>query len=160
MPAQFAQVDVTFLVNQDGMLTVSAKEERSGAQAQVTVRPAHGMTREEVDQLVKESIEHAEEDFTTRRLVELRNKANADLRHTEKALAQAGDRLSPDQRERIDDAAIHLRAAIALADLSGLQHRLDEFAAATNPLAHLLMNEVLRRSLGGTTAENLDARKI
>jgi molecular chaperone DnaK len=160
MPAQFAQVDVTFLVNQDGMLTVSAKEERSGAQAQVTVRPAHGMTREEVDHLVKESIEHAEEDFTTRRLVELRNKANADLRHTEKALAQAGDRLSPDQRERIDDAAIHLRAAIALADLSGLQHRLDEFAAATNPLAHLLMNEVLRRSLGGTTAENLDARKI
>ena len=75
MPAQFAQVDVTFLVNQDGMLTVSAREERSGAEAQVTVRPAHGLTRDEVDQLVLESIEHAEEDFTARRLIELRNKA-------------------------------------------------------------------------------------
>jgi molecular chaperone DnaK (HSP70) len=160
MPAQFAQVDVTFLVNQDGMLTVSATEERSGAQAQVTVRPAHGMTRDEVDRLVNESIEHAEKDFTERRLIELRNKAGADLRHTEKALAQAGDRLARELRERIDDAAIHLRAAIAIADLPGLQNRLDEFAAATNPLAHLLMNEVLRQSLGGTTAENLDARKI
>jgi molecular chaperone DnaK len=160
MPAQFAQVDVTFLVNQDGMLTVSARELRSGAQAQVTVRPAHGLTREEVEQLVTESVQHAEEDFTARRLIELKNKANADLRHAEKALAQGGERLSPEQRERIDDAAIHLRAAIALADLPGLQKRLDEFAAATNPLAHLLMNEVLRRSLGGTTAEKLDARNV
>src|SRR5262249_49524547 len=70
MPAQFAKVDVTFLVNQDGMLTVSAKELRSGATAQVTVRPAHGLNRDEVEQLVTESIQHAEEDFTARRVVE------------------------------------------------------------------------------------------
>jgi molecular chaperone DnaK len=160
MLAQFAQVDVTFFVNQDGMLTVMAKELRSGAQAQVSVQPAHGLNRDEIDQLVKESVEHAQEDFTARRLIELRNKASTDLRHTDKALAQAGDRLSPEQRERINDAAIHLRAAIALADLPGLQKRLDEFAAATNPLAHLLMNEVLRRSLGGTVGEDLDAGKV
>ena len=98
MPAQFAQVDVTFLVDQNGMLTVSAKEQRSGAQAQVTVQPATGLTRDEVEQLVNESIEHAEADFTTRRLIELRNKAAGDLRHTEKALVQAGEKLSAEQR--------------------------------------------------------------
>src|SRR5262245_9612220 len=59
MPAQFAKVDVTFLVNQDGILMVTAKEERSGVQAQVTVQPAHGLTQPEVDELVNESIEHA-----------------------------------------------------------------------------------------------------
>jgi molecular chaperone DnaK (HSP70) len=160
MPAQFAQVDVTFLVDQNGILTVSAKENRSGAQAQVTVQPAHGLNAEEIDKLVSESIEHAHEDFTARRLIELRNKAETDLRHTEKALAQAGDHLSAEERERINDAAIHLRAAMALADLPGLQKRLDEFAAATNPLAQLLMNEVLRKALGGKTEEDLGKQKI
>jgi Fe-S protein assembly chaperone HscA len=160
MPAQFAQVDVTFLVDQNGILTVSAREQRSGVQAQVTVQPAHGLTREEVEQLVAESIEHAQDDFTTRRLVELRNKAEGDLRHTEKALAQAGSALNPDQRARIDAAAGALRAAVAGAGLTDLQRAIDEFGAATNPLAHLLMNEVLRRAIGGSTEGGLDPSKL
>ena len=87
MPAQFPQVEVTFLVDQNGMLTVSAKELRSGAATAVTVQPAHGLTPDEVESLVAESVAHASEDFTARRLIELRNKGEADLRHTEKALA-------------------------------------------------------------------------
>jgi molecular chaperone DnaK len=160
MPAQFAQVDVTFLVNQDGMLTVSAKELRSGAKAGVTVRPAHGLTRDEVDQLVTESVEHAEEDFTTRRLIELRNKAAADLRHTDKALAQAGDRLSPSEREQISAAAAELRAATAGDDLALLQHALDAFTRAVNPLATLVMNEVVRKTVGGEKPDALDPTKL
>ena len=160
MPAQFAQVDVTFLVDQNGILTVSAREQRSGAQARVTVQPAHGLTREEVDQLVEESIEHAHDDFTARRLVELRNKAEADLRHTDKALAQAGSTLTAEQRSHVDQAAARLRAAVAGAGLADLQRTIDEFGAATNPLATLLMNEVLRKALGGTTEGGLDATKL
>ena len=157
MPAQFAQVDVTFLVNQDGILTVSAKELRSGAQAQVTVQPAHGLTTAEVDQLVSESIDNAQEDFTARRLIELRAKADNDLRHTEKALAQAGSQLAPEQRDAIASATAALWASIAGADLSALQRALDAFGAATNPLATLVMNAVVRRALGGTDADKLGA---
>jgi len=160
MPAQFAQVDVTFLVDQNGILTVSAKEQRSEVQAQVTVQPGHGLTRDEVDRLVEESIEHAQEDFTARRLVELRNKAEADLRHTDKALAQAGSALAAEQRARIDQASVALRAAVAGAGLADLQRAIDEFGAATNPLAHLLMNEVLRKAVGGSTEGDLDATKL
>jgi Fe-S protein assembly chaperone HscA len=160
MPSQFAQVDVTFLVNQDGMLTVSAKELRSGAAATVTIQPAHGLTPTEVDQLVTESIENAEADFTERRLVELRNKAAGDLRHTEKALASAGDRLTPEQRESIATATADLKRAAAGSDLSALQQAIDAFAGATNPLAHLLMNAVLRQALGGANPEHLDATKL
>ena len=156
MPAQFAQVDVTFLVDQNGLLTVSAKEQRSGAETQVTVQPAHGLTAGEVEALVNESIEYAHDDFTTRRLIELRNKAETDLRHTEKALAQAGDRLTADQRAAITATTTALRAAAAGSDLNALQAAIDAFAAATNPLAHLLMNEVLRKSLGGTPAADLE----
>ena len=155
MPAQFAQVDIEFLVDQNGLLKVSAKEHRSGAQAQVTVQPAHGLTGDEVEQMVSESIENAHTDFTARRFIELKNKAEADLRHTEKALPQAGNRLAPEQRTNIDRAADALRTAIVGSDLNELQSALDAFGAATNPLAHLLMNEVLRQSLHGTTEESL-----
>ncbi len=160
MPAQFAQVDVTFLVNQDGMLTVSAKELRSGAATTVTIQPAHGLTPEEVDQLVIDSIQNAEADFTERRLVELRNKARTDMRHTEKALATAAERLTPEQRAKIATATTELRGAVAGNDLAGLQHAIDAFGAATNPLAHLLMNEVLKQALGGTNPDALDATKL
>ncbi|HEY3787742.1 MAG TPA: Fe-S protein assembly chaperone HscA, partial [Urbifossiella sp.] len=109
MPAQFAQVDIAFMVDQNGMLTVSAKELRSGAQAQVSVQPAHGLTGGEVEQLVNESIENAGADFAARRFIELKNKAEADLRHTEKALIQAGNRLTSEERSQLDAAALALR---------------------------------------------------
>ncbi len=160
MPAQFAQVDVTFLVNHDGILTVSAKEQRSGAKAQVTVQPAHGLTQTEVDQLVSDSIEYAQEDFTARRLIELRNKAENDLRHTEKGLAQAGERLTPEQRESIAKAGTVLRAAIADSDLAALQQAIDSFGEVTNPLATLVMNEVVRKALSGTDEGDLDPNKL
>ncbi|HJZ54839.1 MAG TPA: Hsp70 family protein, partial [Gemmataceae bacterium] len=160
MPAQFAQVDVTFLVDQNGILTVSAKEQRSGAQAQVTVQPAHGLTRDEVEKLVDESIEHAQEDFTARRLIELRNKAEGDLRHTEKALAQASDRLPAEQRQRVDTEMAALRAAIGGNDLAALQGAIDAFGAATNPLAQLVMNEVLKKALGGEDPGKLDPGQL
>jgi Fe-S protein assembly chaperone HscA len=157
MPAQFAQVDVTFLVDQNGLLTVSAKELRSGAAAQVTVQPAHGLSPDEVEQLVDESIEHARDDFTARRLIELRNKASGDRRHTDKALARAGDRLTPDQRAAIDAAGAELATAAAGADLPALQRAVDRFAAATNPLAQLVMNDVVRQAVGGRTEVDLGA---
>jgi FeS assembly protein IscX len=160
MPAQFAQVDVTFLVNHDGILTVRAKELRSGVEAQVTVQPAHGLTPDEVDKLVSESIEHAQEDFTARRLIEWRNKAEGDLRATEKGLTQAGDRLSQDQRNAIAATGSALRAAISGTDPSTLQAAITAHAGSTNPLATIIMNEVVQKRLGGTDADELDPNKL
>ena len=160
MPAQFAQVDVTFLVDQNGILTVSAAEQRSGAKAKVTVQPAHGLTGDEVEQLVNDSIEHAHADFTTRQLIELRNKAETDLRHTEAALVRAGGQLDAGQREGIAAATTALRTAMAGADLPALRAALDAFGAATNALATLQMNAVLRQALGGTAAADLDAGTV
>jgi len=160
MPAQFAQVDVTFIVDHDGLLRVSAKELRSEVQAQVTVRPAHGMTREEIERLVMESVEHAEDDFTSRRLIELRNKAIADIRHAEKALAEAGHLLSSEQRDSIITTTAQLKTAVSGADLTELQGALDDFGAATNPLATLRMNEVLRKALSGSDPTALDPNRL
>jgi Fe-S protein assembly chaperone HscA len=149
MPAQMAQVDVTFLVDANGLLTVSAKEQRSGQQASVTVQPGHGLSQEEVEKLVLDSVAHAQEDFTMRRLIELRNKADADLRHTERALAEAGDQLTADQRQRIETARTNLQTALTAADVDKLQAAAAAFGDATLPLAELLMNAVVNAALKG-----------
>src|SRR5437879_5255865 len=109
MPAGLAQIDVTFLVDANGLLTVTAREQRSGQEAKVTVQPSHGLSDEEVERLVLESVEHAREDFNARRLIELRNKADAEVRHTEKALAAEGANLPPGQREAVEAAASRTR---------------------------------------------------
>jgi Fe-S protein assembly chaperone HscA len=149
MPAQLAQVDVTFTVDANGLLTVSAREQRSGQEAKVTVQPSHGLSQEEVERLVLESVEHAREDFQARRLIELRNKADADLRHTTKGLEAEGAGLAPEARQRIEAAAERVRRAMAGDDGDRLQEALDDLNRETQPLAERLMNAVVRKTLEG-----------
>src|SRR5207245_10600684 len=108
-------------VDATGLLTVTAREQRSGKEAQVTVQPSHGLTDAEVEKLVLESVEHARADFTARRLIELKNKADADVRHTEKALPDAGNQLSDPQRRRIEEALAWARQGMQGADVDRLQ---------------------------------------
>jgi molecular chaperone DnaK len=153
-------VDVTFLVDANGLLTVSAVERRSGQQAAVTVQPQHGLTQDEVEKLVLDSVAHAHDDFTMRRLIELKNKANADLRHARRALAEAGSQLTAQQRQRIDAATATLEAAMAGTDADALHRAAAAFGDATLPLAEMLMNAVVNAALKGKAAEQLDARTI
>jgi molecular chaperone DnaK (HSP70) len=160
MPAQMAQVDVTFLVDANGLLTVSAKEQRSGQEAKVTVQPSHGLTQEEVERLVLESVEHARSDFNARRLIELRNKADAEARHSEKALATQGSNLGAAERERVESAIRRVREMIAGEDVERLQQSVDELASATAPLAELMMNAVVKATLQGKQMEQVDPTKL
>ena len=134
MPAQMPQVDVTFLVDANGILTVSAKELRSGQQAQVEVKAAHGLSQDEVESLVMESVEHAHSDFAARQFIELKNKADADIRHTDKALSQAKTELSATQLSTIETSKQRLQTAMAGDDVAELQRASDAFGQATDTL--------------------------
>jgi molecular chaperone DnaK (HSP70) len=160
MPAHLAQIDVTFLIDANGLLTVSAKEQRSGKEAKVTVQPSHGLTNDEVERMVLESVEHAREDFTARRLIELRNKADGDLRHTEKGLAAEGANLPAEQRQRIESAIARVRETMPGDDGNRLQQALDELNAATTPLAERLMNSVVRATLKDRAMTEVNPNKL
>jgi molecular chaperone DnaK (HSP70) len=149
MPAQMAQVDVTFLVDANGILKVTAVEKRSGTKAAVEVKAAHGLSHDEVERLVLESVEHAREDFAARQFVDWKAKAEADLRHTERALESLGDAVSPDERERVHSAIATLKSALTGTDANELQRRAGEFAEATAPLAERLMNATVKALLKG-----------
>jgi molecular chaperone DnaK len=143
VPAGIPQIDVTFLLDANGMLQVTAVEKRSGKAAAVDVQPSGGLTPAEVERMIKESVEKAKEDFAARRLVDLRNKADANLRHTEKALRQAADRVPSEVLSAVKKATAAVNATKGGGDPDALQQALDAFDEATQPLAELLMNEAL-----------------
>jgi molecular chaperone DnaK len=143
-------------VDANGLLTVSAREQRSGKEAKVTVQPSHGLTDDEVEKLVLESIEHARADFIGRRFIELINKTDTTIRHTEKGLADAGMLLTDDQRKRIGAALTEARNAMQRNDLDQLQEAADELSAATLPLAELLMNRVVKATLENRQMDQVD----
>ncbi|HJZ93045.1 MAG TPA: molecular chaperone DnaK [Gemmataceae bacterium] len=159
MPAGLPQVDVTFLVNENGMLTVTAREQRSGQEAGVTVQAAHGLTPDEVDTLVLESVEHALDDYKAGRLITQRNRAEADLGHTDKALAEAGYLLSADERARIEAAKARVQSAMAGSDVDALVAAIEELGHVTRPLAELRMNAVVKQALSGRTEDDLKSGK-
>ncbi len=160
MPAGLPQVDVTFLVNENGMLTVSAKEQRSGKEASVTVQAAHGLSPDEVDRLVLESVENAHEDFTTARLIALKNDAQRELRAFDKNLAARRNLVSAEQWQAIEKSRADLDSAVAGNDLQALMQASQEFGQTARPLAEAVMNDVVRRTLQGKSESDLDAGNI
>ncbi len=155
MPAGFPIVLITFRVDANGMLRVTAKEERSGVTASVEVKAAHGLNQDEVERLVLESVEFAHEDFAARRLIEFRRKAETDLEHTGKALAQEGQHLSEEQRQAIVSTTSKLRAAMQQNDVNILHGAVDAFGKVTLPLAELMMNSAARGLLKGQTESDI-----
>jgi molecular chaperone DnaK len=157
MPAGLPQVDVTFLVNENGMLTVSAKEQRSGQQSSVTIQAAHGLSQDEVDHLVLESVEHAREDFATARFIALKIDAERQLAAFDKSLAPRRELVSPEQWQEIVAARQALSAAAVGTDLAALVQTGEQFNRVAQPLAEAVMNDVVRGTLTGLKETDLDS---
>jgi molecular chaperone DnaK (HSP70) len=147
MPAQMAQVDVNFFVDASGILTVTAKESRSGTEAKVTVTPAHGLSRDEVDRLVHESVEHARDDFRARLTIELVQKASGLMHHTRRVLSDPEQDVSATERSGIQQAMDSLDQAIADRDNARMQAGIEVLAEQTNPLASRIMNKAVHSAL-------------
>ncbi len=147
MPAGAPRIEVTFLIDANGILQVSARELRSGAVASVEVKPSYGLTDDEVERMLLSSFEHAEADVRARLLIETRNEADTVMRATEKALTQAPGLIGPDETDRIREALEALRAVRDGEDLDLLRERLDRLNQATLHLAEVLMDSALREAL-------------
>jgi len=149
-PAGLARVEVKFLIDANGILQVAARDLRTGEQSTLEVQPSYGLTDAEMERMLEESIEFAEQDFEQRQLIEARNEADTILRATEKALSgvhAAG--LSREERAVIDRSVAALREAVSGTDYKLVRARIDELNQATMNLAELTMNKVLQAAVGG-----------
>jgi Fe-S protein assembly chaperone HscA len=147
MPAGLPRIEVSFLIDANGILNVSATETRSGTRASVEVRPTYGLTDAEVERMIDESLEFAEADVRARMLIDARNEADTVLRATEKALVQGTGLLDADEAERIRSAVAELRAAREGEDADRVRTATDRLNEAARHLAERLMDSALREAL-------------
>jgi molecular chaperone DnaK (HSP70) len=144
---------VKFLIDANGILQVAARDLKTGTQQTVEVQPSYGLSDAEVEKMLEESIEYAEQDFTERQTIEARNEAETILRATEKSLTQlAGEapgELPETERLAVNAAVSALREAVASGDYKLIRARVDELNQATLPLAERMMNRAVSSVLTG-----------
>ncbi|MCB9898776.1 MAG: molecular chaperone DnaK [Planctomycetes bacterium] len=147
MPAGLPRVEVTFLVDADGVLTVTAKEQRSGAEASIDVVPSHGLTRDEVKGIIRESIAKAREDFAHRELVELRNKAHNLVVGTKRVLAMPEMPFTDAQRDDLHSCIAELERLSHGDDAKALSKACDAFGEKTQALADEAIGAAIKAEL-------------
>ncbi len=152
-PAGLARIEVKYLIDASGILQVSARDLRTGEQHSIEVQPSYGLDDAEVERILEESIEFAEQDFSERQLIEARNEAETVLNATEKALVreqtEAPGELPADERRAIEGAVAALREALAGRDYKQVRAFVDVLNQATTPLAERMMNRALATAFEG-----------
>ncbi len=152
-PAGLARIEVKYLIDASGILQVSARDLRTGEQHSIEVQPSYGLDDAEVERILEESIEFAEQDFSERQLIEARNEAETVLNATHKALlreqTEAPGEFPADERRAIEGAIAALREALAGRDYKQVRAFVDVLNQATTPLAERMMNRALATAFEG-----------
>ncbi len=149
MPAGLPKVEVSFLINADGILTVSAKELRSGVEQSIEVKPQYGLTDGEVERMLLESITHAKDDIATRALVEARTEGEQILSVTEKFLAKHSTIISKDEMLETAQAMQNLQLALTMTDKNLIQTKIEELNEISRPFAERAMDAAVSGALSG-----------
>ena len=154
MPAGLPKVEVSFLINADGILQVSAKELRSGVTQSIDIKPQYGLTDEEVEQRLLESLTHAKEDIATRALVEASTEAEQMLSVTEKFMMKNAALLSKEEMTATANAMQALQLSITMADKNLIQQKTEALNDLTRPFAERVMDSAISGALKGRGIED------
>jgi molecular chaperone HscA len=149
MPAGLPKVDISFLINADGILVVKAKELRSGVEQQIEVKPQYGLTDAAVEKMLLDSIQHAKEDMQQRALVEAQTEGGILLETTHNFLRRNEDFLTPEERESTRAAMQKLEQKIATGTKDEVQKAIEELNEISRPYAERVMDAVVRVALKG-----------
>ncbi len=158
MAAGIPRVEVKFLIDANGILHVSAREQRSGKEAEIQVQPSYGLTDEQVEGMILDSFDNAEEDFRRRQLIEARNEAATILSALEKGKrSPAWGQLTNDEKKKIAKLEKSLVAVNAEDDYQAIRKAIDALNQATTRLAELMMDSAVSTALKG---KNMDETEL
>jgi Fe-S protein assembly chaperone HscA len=155
MPAGVPRLEVTFLVDANGILSVTATDLRTGRERTVEVKPSFGLTDEELERMLEESFDHAESDVHERMVREARVDADAILHATRGQLAKHPARLIAGERDEIEAAMRALERAASGDDPVAIRDTYDALSRTTEPFARRIMDAALQDTVGGRTLEDL-----
>ena len=149
MPAGMPKVEVSFLINADGILTVSAKELRSGVEQSIEVTPQYGITDADVEKMLLESITHAKDDIATRALVEARTDGEQLLKTTERFLQKNAGQLSSEELLQTAAAMQALQLAVTMEDKDLIHKKTEELNDISRPYAERIMDNAVSDAMKG-----------
>ena len=157
MVAGLPRIEVRFLIDANGILHVSALEQRSGKQAEVEVKPTYGLTDEQVETMILDSFDHAEDDIRARQLIEARNEAHTILDALHKGRqSPAWQQLSADAQAAIELAATELGRLTQGDDYRAIRGAIESLDKLTHQLAEMMMDSAVSGALGGKTMAAAD----
>lgn len=148
-PRGMPQIEVTFDIDANGIVQVSAKDKATGKEQQIRIQASGGLSDKDVEQMIKDAEAHASEDKKRRELVEVRNQAEAVMHGTEKSLAEHGDKVGGTDREKIEASLKDLREALDSPEVSVIQQKME----ALTQVAMVLGEAVYKASQENTSAE-------
>ena len=126
-PRGVPQIEVTFDIDANGIVNVSAKDKGTGKEQHVTITSSSNMSKEDIDRAVKDAEKHAEEDKKLKELVEAKNKAEAYILQTEKTLEEIGDKVSDSEKQEVRDELENLKKAVATDDIDAIKNATEAF---------------------------------
>ncbi len=156
MPAGMGRVEVKFQVDADGILSVSALEQTTGVSQQITVKPSHGLTDEEIEQMLLDSIEHAEGDMQARLLAEQRVEAERILLDARKQLAEFPDLIPADERAALEAGMAKVEALAKQEDHAALKDAIHALDEASKPFVERVMNRAINTAVAGHRMEEYE----
>ena len=152
MVAGLPRIEVKFLIDANGILKVSAREQRSGQEAQIDVKPTYGLTDEQVESMILDSFDHAEDDLTERQLIEARNEAGTILDAVEKGkLNPAWQQLTATETDQIAGAIAEVESAAKGSDYKAIRAAIDSLDRATRRFAEIMMDSAVTGAMKGQT---------
>ncbi len=158
MTAGAARIRVSFAVDADGLLTVSADEKTTGVAQRVEVKPSYGLSHEDMADMLYDSLDHAEEDMARRLLTEARVEAKRNLLALDSALARDGSLLSAEERAELDATRARLSKAVAGEDRDEINAAAEALETLSKPFAERRMDRGIREALSGMAVTDLEGR--
>jgi len=157
MVAGAPRIRVTFQVDADGLLSVTAREQTSGTEASITIKPSYGLSDDEIAEMLKSSMAHAKDDAMTRALREAQVEAERMIEATEAALAEDPHLLSAAETEKIKATIAKLRETMAGDNRRLINIAMDDLGYETQEFAHRRMDQSIKRALAGRSVDELQA---
>ena len=160
LPAGLARVAVTFQVDADGILSVTAREQLTGVSQTITVKPSHGLTDDEIERMLLASIEHAEQDVQARLLIDNRVEAQRILKATEKQLESNGDLLAAEERRQIEAQMAAVQKAAQGTDHNAIHSEVEKLDQVSADFAKRVMDRGIERALKGHSVGEFDQGEL
>jgi molecular chaperone DnaK (HSP70) len=157
MSAGMPRIEVKFLIDADGILSVSAQEQRTSKYQSIEVKPTYGLTDEQVEQMILESFEYAEADIEARQVIEARNEAETVLNATMKGMAdEQYANLSDEEKAEIGVATKNLRELMRSNNHQAIREAIEKLSGATMHLAEMIMNATISKALKDKRVREID----